>query len=457
MLVGVHCLRPSNHLTSLLIALLLCIGLATSCGKSKSDDSDGSVIEGCLETPNASRQTGSTNVDSLVESAKLVLYTDPGPDPWQLVPRNRVAAECGLDPDLLDDADADPALNASPYAIIRYGRLCHEYYPSGTDQPDQLASATKTLGAVVTGIASYESRNLPCTGRKSGPLSDKDRVDRWLDDFSFNKDAQIGHVLAMVAHNEDLSYDKLIHEYDGYGSVQINRLSDVINTVIQQDRERLGGDIEEFTQKFLFGPLGMKDSIWNDGLPDKVLGVTWQSTIQDMARLGLLILNDGVWDGRRVLASSWVEKMTHPAFEAANTSYGYLTWLSARSNFHMGGFADFHRWTKPFDKCAPAAIWSHYPHGLSEATDCEYFAPDKCEQKYDVGVWYANGAGGNLIVGHPGLDMVLVVKKLGNLSISSSIGDPIMPALVALDPKFTGDVVAFCDAYGKSEYAPDLR
>jgi hypothetical protein len=97
------------------------------------------------------------------------------------------------------------------------------------------------------------------------------------------------------------------------------------------------------------------------------------------------------------------------------------------------------------------------PHGLSAAPDCNYLAPFGCDQDFDVGVWYANGAGGHLIVGHPGLDMVLAVKDLGPIGHPLQVFGPVRPALVALDARFAGDEAAFCAAYGSNAYAPDLR
>ena len=53
-------------------------------------------------------------------------------------------------------------------------------------------STTKTLGATVVGRAAYMSADLQM------PLQDSDRMDFWIDDISFNQDAQVGHVLAMI-------------------------------------------------------------------------------------------------------------------------------------------------------------------------------------------------------------------------------------------------------------------
>ncbi len=377
--------------------------------------------------------------------------TDPGTGPWELVPPDRVAEECHLDPELL--RAADEALN-QPWAVVRYGKLCHEFYPEGSDEPAQVFSLTKTLGAVVTGAAAYETRDLERTKRKTGPLSDEDRVDHWLDEFSFNPDAQIAHVLGMVAFNEDLNYGAKIHVYDALGDREINRLSDVINTAIAQDPDRLGANIEQFTQRFIFQKLGMRDSVWTGGDPDKNFAYTWITTIRDMARIGLLILNRGVWNGERVLDAQWTYRMTHPSFEDANTGYGYLTWVTAHSNFHYGSGEDEEKFQEPRDFCSPAAINASFPHGISAATDCNYAPPATCEQEFDVGVWSASGLGGQYIEGHAGLDMVLVVKDEDQSD--SSLWKAVIAAVVAEDPRFAGDQEAFCAAYSAGSYAPDL-
>ena len=44
----------------------------------------------------------------------------------------------------------------------------------------------------------------------------------------------------------------------------------------------------------------------------------------DMARLGLLALHDGEWDGQRILSSAWIGMATTPG--DANAGYGYMNW-----------------------------------------------------------------------------------------------------------------------------------
>lgn len=377
----------------------------------------------------------------------------PGQGEWSAVPKDRVAEECGLDPALLEAADAEIG---RAYGIVRYGKLCHEHYPEALypegDVAEIVFSATKTLASALVGIASWETRDLERAGRKTGPLTDMDRVDHWLDSFSFNQDAKVGHVLGMVGLNDDLSAPDITFTYDALGIDQINRLNDVVAVATAQD-PRLGESVHEFVEDYLFGPLGMQASSWDGDNPNKNFALGWETTVRDMARLGLLMLDGGVWDGERLMSEDYAYKMTHPSFEYANTGYGYLTWLIARSNADDGDGTP--KTTEPNAECTPSAIWNEFPHGLSTSPDCNYVPPYDCSQSFDVGVWYAAGLMGNYISGHPGLDMVLVVKNIGGDN-QQKVWEAIRPALVALDPTYPGDEESFCEAYAAGGYAPDL-
>jgi len=53
---------------------------------------------------------------------------------------------------------------------------------------------------------------------------------------------------------------------------------------------------------------------------------------EDMARFGLLFLNDGVWDGKRLLSESWVQAVQQPSIP--NHNYGYMWWLNQQGARH---------------------------------------------------------------------------------------------------------------------------
>ncbi|MSV27655.1 MAG: class C beta-lactamase-related serine hydrolase [Bryobacterales bacterium] len=49
---------------------------------------------------------------------------------------------------------------------------------------------------------------------------------------------------------------------------------------------------------------------------------------EDLARFGLMILNDGKWDGRPVVSSEWLKDAVAPG--AHGPDYGYLWWLNTK-------------------------------------------------------------------------------------------------------------------------------
>ena len=359
---------------------------------------------------------------------------DPGTGPWALVSEDELEEVCRLDPELLQQVTMRQDMS---FAVVRYGRLCFVSGENASDGPgvSHVFSATKTLGALLTGAIMYQTRDLqPSSTPMRGPLGEFDRMDHWLDlstlppRAQINPDATVAHVLAMVGYSEDLSYGQKTHQYDGSGRREINQLIRVIDNVVKQDPRRFGANAVEAKDR-LFAKLGLEHSRWNVGS----FGVSWNTSLLDMARVGLAILHGGVYNGERLADSRYIYNVTHPAFEDGSTGYGYLTWLNNTT-------------------CTPNAIHASYPHGISESSDC---ADGECEQEHDVGVWSAIGARGQYIVGHRGLDL-LVIGKNWNEGGGSALWGAMLPSVVAADPTFMGDQDAFCEAYSKGEYAPDL-
>ncbi|MDO9037214.1 MAG: serine hydrolase [Lutibacter sp.] len=59
---------------------------------------------------------------------------------------------------------------------------------------------------------------------------------------------------------------------------------------------------------------------------------------EDMARFGLLFLNDGVWNGKRLMSSEWISKAITPS--QPNVNYGYLWWLNKKGDQHWEGLSE---------------------------------------------------------------------------------------------------------------------
>jgi CubicO group peptidase (beta-lactamase class C family) len=49
---------------------------------------------------------------------------------------------------------------------------------------------------------------------------------------------------------------------------------------------------------------------------------------RDFMKLGQLMLNQGMWGGKRVLSQDWVRRSTQPHQEVYGSKYGYLWWIT---------------------------------------------------------------------------------------------------------------------------------
>ncbi len=93
-------------------------------------------------------------------------------------------------------------------------------------------------------------------------------------------------------------------------------------------REKIGK--QDFARELLFGPVGMSATIAEqDWQGNYILSSQVWSTPRDFARLGLLWLNDGVWQGQRLLPEGWMRYMTTPSGPqpASGAGYGATLWL----------------------------------------------------------------------------------------------------------------------------------
>lgn len=58
----------------------------------------------------------------------------------------------------------------------------------------------------------------------------------------------------------------------------------------------------------------------------------------DMARFGLLFLNDGKWKSDQILSKDWIIKATRPSIP--NVNYGYMWWLNKKGDRHWEGLSE---------------------------------------------------------------------------------------------------------------------
>jgi len=371
-------------------------------------------------------------------------YEDPGTADWTLVPEAEVAEKCKM-----DIAKLKATGLSHTFGVFRYGKLCYE---QGRDSATQVYSVTKSVGGIVTATAAYMTKDIAKTGPGTGTFNDYDLASDWGLN-SYRAGMQLAYLMSMATGSRGLEWGSRSFSYDTVGSSGLNNMGNVANKALAQTGA--GVPTLRAATARLFEKLGMKTASWDS----VTYGTGASLTVRDMGKLFTLIIHDGVYNKERLIGTDWIYRMTHPALEDGNTSYGEFMWLNHRGNATgIGGDIGSGSNTVDGDPCAPAAFWQKYPHKVSNAPDCQATAAGaKCEQKNDTGIYSAQGLGGQFIIGHPGLDLVLVVKNFSSMNGPMGFWEKIRPAIVALDPMYKGDEAAFCAAYGSGDYAPDLK
>jgi CubicO group peptidase (beta-lactamase class C family) len=99
-----------------------------------------------------------------------------------------------------------------------------------------------------------------------------------------------------------------------------------------------------FAKKHLFGPLGISDVRW----PSNQQGITMgfselHMQPRDMAKIGYLYMNNGLWEGKQIVSSQWVKASTRKQISATLADgYGYQWWIVDPTIYTAIGFRGQH-------------------------------------------------------------------------------------------------------------------
>jgi len=114
-----------------------------------------------------------------------------------------------------------------------------------------------------------------------------------------------------------------------------------------------GMNLGEFSEQYLFQPLGIDSAYWDqfeNGVIDGAGGL--HLSPRDMAKVGVTFLNNGSWDGKRIISEEWVNKSATPfpgnygidvpGTDERNTGYSYTWWTKSFSDsvyiYYAGGW-----------------------------------------------------------------------------------------------------------------------
>ena len=105
--------------------------------------------------------------------------------------------------------------------------------------------------------------------------------------------------------------------------------------------KRTGETLTEYLTPRLFGPLGITKYYW-ETCPKGITKGGWGLFLcaEDMAKLGLLYLQKGKWNGQQLVSEYWIEISTARHLKTQNDTYGYgyQLWMEQRpGSFEYNG------------------------------------------------------------------------------------------------------------------------
>jgi CubicO group peptidase (beta-lactamase class C family) len=251
-------------------------------------------------------------------------------------------------------ASETPLLSA--LVVVRHGYIVYEQYFNGQDPdvPIHTWSVTKSVTNIAVGIAFREGL-LTSTDQTLGELI-PDRIPegadprvaditllhlltsttgfQWDGRINFSRHSetdQLGLMLGrpMVCDPGDC------FEYD---STNTNLLSYIVEVLS-------GETMAENLQTRLFDPLGIDQPEWTTMENGSTRGAGGlHLTARDMAKIGFLYLNMGVWDGERIVDEEWVEISTVEHVSGTSSTsgvnigggpYGYQWWVADVAGHHV--------------------------------------------------------------------------------------------------------------------------
>jgi CubicO group peptidase (beta-lactamase class C family) len=243
--------------------------------------------------------------------------------------------------------------------IYRYGKLVLEEYFRGwnRDMRHTLMSCTKSMTSAIFGIA-----------RDRGLINDLDQrlFARFPDYNHLNSDIKsritLRHLLTFTSgfqwdqnpldNNNNLT--QMVNSPDMIEYVLALPMEAEPGTVwnycggctqlLAEIVERSSGEpADEFIRTNLFAPLGITDFNWRTHHSGDVLAdYGLEMRPRGMLKVGLLFLNRGIWEGRRIISEEWVELSTTRHIELSNIhGYGFQ-WWSRDYTSHLGPIFSFY-------------------------------------------------------------------------------------------------------------------
>lgn len=246
-------------------------------------------------------------------------------------------------------------MDVRSFLVVKDGKLIFERYAKGLtrDHNYEQYSITKNVTALVAGALVDEGRSR--LDEKIAPILTKARPDL-KEAFADKQAIELRHVLSM---STGLFYDfKPTKDPIYYGAPDRLKLAAQtkqkarpgqafeytdVNPILAS--ATLGADagmpLQDYAQARFFKPMRMAHYSWDRADERGLVSAGWGLRLRpvDMAKLGMLVLAGGRWEGRQLVSQAWMRTMTAPS---SAPWYGMYWWINdivaTEPEIHAMGF-----------------------------------------------------------------------------------------------------------------------
>ena len=251
----------------------------------------------------------------------------------------------------VDAAFANPAGFTAAFVVVYDGRIVGERYGAGANKDMQLESwsAGKSIVGTLIGLLVQQGalnledpapvaewHKTPDDPRAKIRTIDLMRMSSGLrfsrgspEDIPGYHDHDLGYTGAIDAF-EFASTRPLQFEPNTFGRYR-NTDPLTLGMIVRDIVRKRGEEYLTFPQRALFDRIGIRRQVLEtDPYGNLLLNGFDYGTARNWARLGLLYLNDGVWQGQRLLPEGWTKFVSAPAPAWKDSTYGGMVWVNAR-------------------------------------------------------------------------------------------------------------------------------
>lgn len=268
-------------------------------------------------------------------------------DDWPVVDPEAENIDASLPATLDEILPTYPALTG--FVVIRNGAIVSEHYQGayGREDPINIRSVTKSVIGTLIGIA-LERGDLDSLEQTIGELI-PDRIPGGADpavgqitirslltmtsglDWNYQTDYSrleaSDDPLALTLSQPVVAEQGTVYVYNSGGSHVLGVILEAVT----------GQQLEAWADTVLFRPLGIERGQWEETPQGEAIGgYGLYLTPRDMARLGLLSLQEGRWAGEQLLAADYIEAATSYQSDGdgtGGTPYGYQWWVTDASGY----------------------------------------------------------------------------------------------------------------------------